>query len=391
MKKISFLSLALMSCIACNAQGEQTAKQTKKAKYQYGEVKEAAPASAPTLAADFFNTNQKAIDAKVDAAFQKMTSQQKAAQMIMVASSEALGFPYATSVKNAVSKDQAANVLFLKGNKNDFIKQNKELNAFEIAGLKPIYACDCEPTLLHSKFSGEKKMRATGTLKTEDDVNSSVDSINNLMDEMGIAINFAPIVDIAANKSIINNRSFGNEPAQIQKLSGAFIERIQADNKAATIKHFPGHGAVTGDTHKQSVSINGVMIELGTFKNVIKNSHPLFVMVGHIAVKNNKDGFNTEGGRPATTSKVIMTDLLRHQIGFKGIIVTDAMNMQASKNFPDADWEAAKAGADLVLMPLDAAKLNKKIAAEIESGSALGKQFETSVKRMIRLKVLSQK
>ena len=66
------------------------------------------------------------------------------------------------------------------------------------------------------------------------------------------------------------------------------------------------------------------------------------------------------------------------------------MNMQASKNFPDADWEAAKAGADLVLMPLDAGKLNQKIAAEIEKGSELGRQFEASVKRIIRLKIVSQ-
>ncbi|MNE94487.1 putative lipoprotein YbbD precursor [compost metagenome] len=75
-------------------------------------------------------------------------------------------------------------------------------------------------------------------------------------------------------------------------------------------------------------------------------------------------------------------------MGFKGIITTDAMNMQASKNFPDADWEAAKAGVDLVLMPADPAKLNRLIAAEIAKGSAMGKQFEASVKRVIKLKLL---
>lgn len=113
-------------------------------------------------------------------------------------------------------------------------------------------------------------------------------------------------------------------------------------------------------------------------------------MVGHISVKNNPEGFNTEEGRPATASRKIITDLLRNKLNFQGIITTDAMNMQASKNFNEADWESAKAGVDLVLMPLDAARLNKQIAAEIEKGSALGKQFEASVKRILRLKVISQ-
>src|SRR5690606_29138018 len=154
---------------------------------------------------------------------------------------------------------------------------------------------------------------------------------------------------------------------------------------------FPGHGAVVGDTHKQSVMIDGKLTELPTFQSIIQKEQPIMVMVGHISVKNNPDGFNTEGGRPATTSRKLVTDLLRNQIGYQGIITTDAMNMQASKNFQDADWEAAKAGVDLILMPLNAANLNVRIADEIEKGTELGKQFESSVKRIIKLKLLQQR
>lgn len=388
MKRIYLLSAGLLSFAACQGQTNDKVVVGKKAKYEYGTAAEA-PKVGGTLAEKFFSAAP-GIDKKVDELFAQMNSSQKAAQMIMVASSEPLGFPYATSVKTAVSKDQAANVLFLKGNKTEFIRQNKELKQFQIAGLQPLFACDCEPTLFHNKFTGEKKMLATASLKTQDAVNSSVDTINKVMDEMGIVVNFAPIVDIAANKAVINKRAFSDEPSVIEDLAGTFIKRTQADNKAATIKHFPGHGAVVGDTHKQSVLINGKMTELKTFDNIIKKDKPVFVMVGHISVKNNPEGFNTEGGRPATASRKIITDLLRNQLNFQGIITTDAMNMQASKNFTDADWESAKAGVDLVLMPLDAAKLNKQIAAEIEKGSALGKQFEASVKRILRLKVISQ-
>ena len=383
--RILSLFLVLGLGISCNAQPAKPASK-KGAKYVYGET----ISENKTLSDKFFSTDT-AIGKKVDSIYNSMSTVERAGQMIMVASSEVLGFPYSTTVSPLVNGKQVGSVLFLKGKKNDFEKQRKELDKISTAGLKPIYACDCEPTLLHNKFIGQKKMNATANLSSIMMVNSSVDTINKLMTEMGLTINFAPIADIAANKSIINNRSFGNSPKKIDSLASAFVAATQGDNKAATIKHFPGHGAVKGDSHKQSVYIDGKMTELETFKTVIKESSPMFVMVGHIVIKNNPEGYNTENGRPATTSKKIITDLLREKMGFKGIIVTDAMNMQASKNYPDSDWEAAKAGADLILMPLNASALNKKISKELESNSNLGKQFEASVKRMIRLKVLSQK
>lgn len=388
MKTLPSLAFFILGTLACNAQSERNVKPKYEMK-QEGSATIKEEATKQTLSKRFF-ANDAMLDKRVDELYQNMNAQQRAAQMIMVASSEVLGFPYQTAVKANVKNQVAANVLFLKGSKNDFIKQSKELAEMEISGLKPSFACDCEPTLLHSKFVGEPKMLATGSLQLVQDVYSSVDSINKLMDQMRISINFAPIVDIAANKSIINKRSFGNDPSAIKTLAGAFIERTQLANKVATVKHFPGHGAVVGDTHKQSVMIDGKMTELATFQSIIQKEQPMMVMVGHISVKNNAEGYNTEGGRPATTSKKIVTDLLRNNIGFKGIITTDAMNMQASRNFQDADWEAAKAGVDLVLMPLNASKLNTKIATEIENKTELGKQFEMSIKRIIKMKLLQQ-
>ncbi|MNU25651.1 Beta-hexosaminidase A precursor [compost metagenome] len=382
MVKSALLITALSSmALACNGQSTATHKKT-------GNEPMIVKKHTPEDVGNRYYAANAAVDKRVEELYAAMTPQQRAAQMIMVASSETLGYPYATTVKTSVQAQNAANVLFLKGTRDQFIKQHDELVGYKIEGLVPLFACDCEPTLLHNKFPGQPKMNATANLKTEDAVRASVDTINHLMDEIGISINFAPIVDIGKNAAIINKRSFGNDPAVIIKQAGVFIDETQKDGKAATIKHFPGHGAVTGDTHKQSVYINGKMTELATFEKVMNQSKPVFVMVGHISVRNNPEGFNTENDRPATTSRKIVTELLREKMGFKGIITTDAMNMQASKNFPDADWEAAKAGVDLVLMPADPAKLNRLIAAEIAKGSAMGKQFEASVKRVIKLKLL---
>lgn len=385
--KLSLLTIALCSTVlACKGQTRQDAKYTYN---NNNNNKEAVKAVSKNLGDRYFAAST-VLDKKVDSFYQRMNNTQRAAQMIMIASSEKLGYPYSSTVKPDVTNGYAGNVLFLKGTKSEFINQFQYLDKQLMAGLSPLFACDCEPTLLHNKFSGVKRMRATGSLRTKDAVDASVDSINNVMDEMGITVNFAPIVDISKNKAIISNRSFGNDTALIRNQSSAFVFRTQNDGKAATVKHFPGHGAVIGDTHKQSVFINGKMTELSTFQSVINSAQPIFVMVGHITVKNNPDGFNTENGRPATTSRKIVTDLLREKLDYKGIITTDAMNMQASKNFPGADWEAAKAGVDLVLMPLNAKSLNQKIAKELEAQSVLGKQFEQSVKRIIRLKILQQ-
>src|SRR5690606_8892381 len=129
---------------------------------------------------------------------------------------------------------------------------------------------------------------------------------------------FAPVVDNATNQSVISTRSFGNNPASITSLSRVFVTASQSDGVGATLKHFPGHGAVKGDSHKQSVYIDGDLTELPTFKNIIQSSEPpVAVMVGHIVVRNN-DKYDT-GGLPATLSPVIVTKLLREELGFNGI------------------------------------------------------------------------
>ncbi len=204
--------------------------------------------------------------------------------------------------------------------------------------------------------------------------------INEIVKRVGVQLNFAPVVDIATNKSVINKRSFGSDPATIETLSGQFVKTSQDAGIAATLKHFPGHGAVKGDSHKQSVFIDGPLTELNTFKALIQSdAPPVAVMVGHIIVRNNPK-YNTNG-LPATLSPVIVTDLLRKELGFEGIITTDALNMEAAAKVPDADWKSVLAGVDLVLMPANAKALNKRIADALGKNDALSHQLEASVKK----------
>jgi beta-N-acetylhexosaminidase len=352
--------------------------------------KETAPKDQ-SLSEKFFHPDAR-LNAMVDSVYKSMSPKERAAQMIMTASStsEKLGYPFETARK-MLQNDVAANVVFLKGTSAEFKQEVKTLNQSSTSKreLKPLFACDCEPTLMPGKWTDITGIKPASEQNDVNAVAENTEKINDAIKKTGVQLNFAPVVDIALNKSVINKRSFGSDSRSIVELSQQFVETSQNAGIGATLKHFPGHGAVKGDSHKQSVFIDGPLTELATFKSIIQSSEtPIAVMVGHIVVKNNPK-YNTNG-LPSTLSRTIVTDLLRNELKFKGIITTDALNMEAAAKVPDADWKSVQAGVDLVLMPKDAATLNKKITDALALNDAMSKQIETSVKRIIRYKLLTQ-
>lgn len=344
-----------------------------------------------SLTEKFFHPDAR-LNTMVDSIYQSMSPKERAAQMIMTASStsEKLGYPFETA-KKMLLNDVAANVVFLKGTSAEFKQEVKELNQLRVSKkeLKPLFACDCEPTLMPGKWTDITGIKPASEQKDVSLVAENTEKINAVIKRTGVQLNFAPVVDIALNKSVINKRSFGSDSKTIIELSKQFVETSQNADIGATLKHFPGHGAVKGDSHKQSVFIDGPLTELTTFKTIIQSEQaPVAVMVGHIVVKNNAK--YTTNGLPATLSRTIVTDLLRNELKFKGIITTDALNMEAAAKVPDADWKSVQAGVDLVLMPKDATGLNKKIVTALSTNDAMSKQIEASVKRIIRYKLLTQ-
>lgn len=343
--------------------------------------------TAQTFTERFFQPDAQ-LSARVDAIYDALSPKERAAQMIMTASSTAvkLGYPY-DKAKAMITDDIAANLVFLKGTTADFKSQVKELDKLEAGNkLKTLYACDCEPSLINNKWTDINGITVASEQKDVTAVAENTAKINEIVKRVGVQLNFAPVVDIATNKSVINKRSFGSDPSVIEALSSQFVKTSQDAGIAATLKHFPGHGAVKGDSHKQSVFIDGPLTELNTFKALIQSdTPPVAVMVGHIIVKNNPK-YNTKG-LPATLSPVIVTDLLRKELGFEGIITTDALNMEAAAKVPDADWKSVLAGVDLVLMPANAKALNKRIVDALAKNDATSQQLEASVKRVIRLKL----
>lgn len=380
MQKFKHLLLFSFLLSACNSEAfEKPEAKTNKA---------AVAAKIPQTFAERFFQPDEQFTSEVDAVYNALSPKERAAQMIMTASSTAvkLGYPY-NKAKEMITNDVAANLVFLKGTTGEFKGQVKELDQLGAGNkLKTLYACDCEPSLINNKWTDISGIQVASAQKDITTVTENTEKINAIVKRVGVRLNFAPVVDIAVNKSVINNRSFGSDPGTIETLSEQFVKTSQDAGIAATLKHFPGHGAVKGDSHKQSVYIDGPLTELNTFKALIQSdAPPIAVMVGHIIVKNNPK-YSTNG-LPATLSPVIVTDLLRKELGFEGIITTDALNMEAAAKVPDADWKSVLAGVDLVLMPANATLLNKKIVAALAKNDTVSHQLETSIKRVIRLKL----
>lgn len=332
---------------------------------------------------DFYSDNN-SLDSLVDNVFSKLSDEECAGQMIVV-SAGTLG-ESAEQVDALVKKKKIGGVLLLGGSKDSFIEMTAEFKttAINSGSLPLIFSEDAEPSLMNLKISGIKDFPPTNSITTIRESGRIANDICEILKEIGVHQNYAPVCDFAFNKEIIGNRSFGSDENTVIKLAGEFIKQTQSNNIIATAKHFPGHGNVKGDTHKELVYIDGDMNEIGVFAEMIKQG-VISIMVGHIAIKNN-DKYNT-GGKPATLSRRIVTGLLKDELSFKGIIVTDGMNMGALNSFKSASLSAIKAGCDMVLMPDNETRLISAVKKEMNRDDNFKSQVYDSVKKIIRVKI----
>ena len=188
---------------------------------------------------------------------------------------------------------------------------------------------------------------------------------------------------MALNKTV-GYRGFAHKPENIVPFSQAFIIQSQNQNIISTAKHFPGHGLVSGDTHKSLQMISGELKELKYYPPLIE-SGVLSIMIAHIAITDN-DKFNTHG-LPATTSSVMVQELLRDSLNFKGLIVTDAMNMGGVAKIKNASSKAIGAGCDILLMPKNVRKAHAEILNKYITNEAFRLKSDEAVKRIIRMKI----
>ena len=235
--------------------------------------------------------------------------------------------------------------------------------------------------------------------------------IGKEMNDLGFNCNFAPVVDVNSNPKnpVIGTRSFGNDAYDVSSKSVAFMNGLHEYGILATAKHFPGHGDTCVDSHvglpvvkKSKIELE--KLELVPFKEMIKNGVDI-IMTAHISmpkidptkVISKKDG--KEIFLPATLSRVVLTDLLRKELNFNGLIITDALVMKAiSENFGCEESVALSihAGADVILMPTllkneqqideKLGKIYNLVISKVKKGEIDEKQIDDSYNRIIKLK-----
>jgi len=208
---------------------------------------------------------------------------------------------------------------------------------------------------------------------------------------MGIHMTYAPVVDVNINPEnpIINTRSAGESPEEVSRLTGAFIRGCQENGMMATAKHFPGHGDTQQDSHSLLPTINGDRerldrVELYPFKKAIE-SGVAAVMTAHLHVP----ALDPAPELPATLSPLIMTRLLREQFGFRGLLVTDAMNMGGVTNsfsVEQAAVQSIQAGVDLLLLPADVDAACEALIQAAGSGQIPASRINSSVRRILEAK-----
>ncbi len=208
---------------------------------------------------------------------------------------------------------------------------------------------------------------------------------------IGIHLAFAPTADVNNNPSnpVINVRSFGEDPLLVAAMTSAFVEGVQEAGVAATIKHFPGHGDTDTDSHLALPMIRATRarldaMELVPFRAAI-DAGVQAVMSAHIALP-----AVTRDSTPATLAPSVMTGLLRDTLGFKGLVVTDAMDMRgvgAGYGLGESAVLAVKAGADILLMPPDVPAAINAVVAAVERGEIPASRIEASVRRIFEMKL----
>lgn len=208
---------------------------------------------------------------------------------------------------------------------------------------------------------------------------------------IGVHQNFAPVADINNNpfNPIINNRSFSEDKGLVSQYSIAFIRGSKAGRMISTAKHFPGHGNTNVDSHKELPTIlldriNLANNELVPFTRLIKAGVPS-VMIGHLYVP----ALEPYERIPSSLSRRIVTDLLQAEMGFDGLIVTDAMNMNAVTNYysvGEASVLAVKAGNDIILMPPDEELAINSIYFAVEDGEISQERIDHSVRKILAAK-----
>ena len=307
------------------------------------------------------------------------------------------------ATQNAINETPVGGIIYM-GDNLQAPQQTKEMlsktNEFSVdrIGL-PMFLCVDEEGGSVARVAGSGRFGVTnvgnmseiGSDGTVEDARSAGETMGTYLADLGFNIDFAPVADVLTNpeNSIVKYRSFGSDMDVVSDMSIAVAKGLESKGITPTYKHFPGHGATAGDTHLGAAfttkTIDDLKAdELVPFQTAIDDGAKI-IMVSHISAPN-ITGHDT----PASLSDVMITELLRGDMGYDGIVITDSMEMGAISSKYSSDEAAImaiQAGADMILMPEDFKKAYEGVLEAVKSGEISEERLNESVVRIVDVKL----
>ena len=333
----------------------------------------------------------------------EMTLEEKVYQMFIVTPEALTGYDVVNAsteiTKGWLEKYPVGGLVYFADNimtreQTEDMLKNTTASAMELQGM-PMFLCVDEEGGRVVRVAGNDKMGVTNVgpmkdIKDKDEANKAGTTVGTYLKELGFTVNMAPVADVLTNdkNTVIGDRSFGSDAAIVDEYADSYSDGLHSQGILSVYKHFPGHGATEGDTHEGYAYTNKTYeelkeTELVPFANAQNNKIDM-VMVAHIAVPN-ITGDNT----PCTLSYKMVTEVLRNDLGYDGLIITDAMNMGAiTKNYSskEATVKAIQAGVDIILMPQDFSEAVAGVLEAVENGEITEERINESVLRIIEKK-----
>jgi len=326
-----------------------------------------------------------------DSVFATLNLDQRIAQLMMVAAYSNKDGKHADEIERLVRDYNIGGLIFFQGGP---VRQAVLTNRFQAAARTPLLiGMDLEWGLamrLDSTLRFPKQM-ALGAIGDDALIERMGAEIAREMKRLGVQVSFSPDVDVNVNPAnpVINERSFGEGPELVARKGIAYMNGLQGGGVIATAKHFPGHGDTDKDSHK-TLPLVGVSrqrmdsVELLPFRRLV-DAGVSAVMVAHLEVPS----LDSTPGLPSTMSKAIVTGLLKEGLGFRGLVVTDALNMKGIANAAkpgEIELRALLAGNDILLFPQDPVKAMVRIRQAVDSGEVPVETIDAACLKVLRAK-----
>ncbi len=345
-------------------------------------------------------TDEELLDEIVDACISEMSLEDKVAGLFIVTPEALTGVDKAVragdGTKEALEKYPVGGLIYFKQNIQSK-DQITEMLANTVSMSKyPIFLAVDEEGASVARVAdalGLEEADSAADMGATGDANNAYNTykeIGTYLTEYGFNLNFAPVADVLTDQDngAIGDRSFGSDPAVVSVMVSSSVTALEEVGVTACMKHFPGQGDADGDTHEGLASSDRTLeeikeTELKPFAAGMEAGAQM-IMVGHFTVP-----AIDEDNTPASLSKKVITDLLREEMGYNGVVITDALNMYAISEYYDSAQAcimAFKAGADMVLMPEDFEAAYEGVLAAVKDGTISEARINDSLRRVYRIK-----